>query len=309
MSGVGRYAPSPSGDLHIGNLRTAVLAWLFARSTDRGFLLRVEDLDRDRSSDEARGHQLRDLRAMGLSWPEPVMRQSTRDAAYAAALTRLTVAGHTYECYCTRREIREAIGAPHGAATDTWYPGTCAHLTDPERAARRRAAGRPPTIRLRAAGRRYAVPDALHPGYDGPAHDVVLRRFDGAFAYNLAVVVDDIAQGVDQIVRGDDLLTSAPTQLHLTALLGGRVPSYAHVPLVVSPAGRRLAKRDGAVTLADLAASGVPAGRVREIVLLSLGAAVASATAPLASIAGGFRPELLPHDPWVFDPRVIAPGR
>ncbi|PRZ29701.1 glutamyl-tRNA synthetase [Antricoccus suffuscus] len=307
--GAGRYAPSPSGDLHIGNLRTAVLAWLFARSSSRTFLLRVEDLDRERSTDAARLRQIADLQAIGLTWHGTVMRQSDRHAAYIAALDLLTAEGHTYECYCTRREIREAARAPHSVAGDAAYPGTCALLTETERAVRRRAAGRPPTIRLRGDGARYGVHDLLHPGYEGPVHDVVLRRFDGAIAYNLAVVVDDIHQGIDQIVRGDDLLAGTPTQLHLTALLGGRPVEYAHVPLVLDAGGRRLAKRNSAITLGDLAAAGVPVDRVRRSILQSLGAAISDDAASLEQLANSFRPALLPKVPWTFDPNRIASPR
>src|SRR5690606_33155528 len=174
----------------------------FARSTGRAFLVRVEDLDRQRSRPEFERTQLEDLAALGLTWEQPVVRQSERDALYAAALARLTDASLTFECFCTRREITEAVRAPHhppGA-----YPGTCRDLTEAERAARR--AERPPAIRLRAQAERWTVHDALHGTVDGHVDDVMLRRGDGAHAYNLAVVVDDGEQGVDQVVRGDDLL-------------------------------------------------------------------------------------------------------
>lgn len=309
MVGAGRYAPSPSGDLHVGNLRTAILAWLFARSTGRPFFLRVEDLDRERSSDAACLQQVADLQAIGVTWDGVVVRQSDRDAQYAEALSGLTSGGHTYECYCTRREIREAAGAPHGLAGEAAYPGTCASLTTTERAVRRRAAGRPPTIRLRGDGARYRVRDVLHPTYEGAVHDVVLRRFDGAIAYNLAVVVDDIDQHVDQIVRGDDLLSSTPPQLRLTALLGGVPAEYAHVPLVLNAQGQRLAKREGAATLGDLAAAGVPVAQVRAAILRSLGAAIPDDTAPPEQLASSFQPTLLPPEPWLFGPSEINPSR
>ncbi len=300
MVGAGRYAPSPSGDLHVGNLRTALLALLFARSTGRAFLLRVEDLDRERSSDAAGIQQIADLQAIGVTWDGVPMRQSDRDAAYGEALAGLTAGGHTYECYCTRREIREAAGAPHGLAGEAAYPGTCARLTTVERAVRRRTADRSATIRLRGDGARYRVRDVLHPAYEGSVHDVVLRRFDGAIAYNLAVVVDDIDQRVDQIVRGDDLLSSTPTQLHLSALLGGVPAEYAHVPLVLNAQGQRLAKRDSAVTLSDLAAAGMSVGQVRRTILRSLGAAITDDSAPLEQLASSFEPALLPLEPWLF---------
>ncbi|GAA3536136.1 glutamyl-Q tRNA(Asp) synthetase [Aeromicrobium flavum] len=283
----GRFAPSPSGDLHLGNLRTAILAWLFARATDRSFLVRVEDLDRQRSRPEFERTQLEDLAALGLTWDPPVVRQSERDDRYAAALDRLTDAGLTFECFCTRREVAEAVRAPHhppGA-----YPGTCRDLTEAERAERR--AERVPAIRLRAQADRWVIHDALHGEVDGHVDDVVLRRGDGAHAYNLAVVVDDGEQGVDQVVRGDDLLDVAPAQAHLAHLLGLPEPAYAHVPLALNAAGRRLAKRDGAVTLRDLSP-----GTVWDLIGDSLGVRARSPEALLAELD----PADLPRKPWIL---------
>ena len=180
----GRFAPSPSGDLHVGNLRTALLAWLFARSTGRDFVLRVEDLDRVRPGAEQR--QLDDLAALGLDWDGPVVRQTERLAAYDAAVQALADADLVYPCFCTRREVQEAPSAPHlppGA-----YPGTCRDLTDAQREAR--ATARPAALRLRAAVTSWTVHDVLHGDVEGVVDDVVLRRNDGTPAYNLAVVVD-----------------------------------------------------------------------------------------------------------------------
>jgi glutamyl-tRNA synthetase len=297
-SGAGRFAPSPSGELHLGNLRTALLAWLFARASGRRFILRVEDLDRARAGAEA--VQLRDLAAVGLDWDGEVVRQTERGALYEEAIGRLTAAGLTYECYCTRREIQEAPSAPH--APQGAYPGTCRDLTSAERARRRRE--RPAAIRLRAAVTDWAVADVLHGRYSGLVDDFVLRRNDGVVAYNLAVVVDDAAQGIDQVVRGDDLLSSAPRQAYLGGLLGVPVPQYAHVPLVLNPAGRRLAKRDGAVTLTALAAAGVGPGQVTALLLESLGL---PDTLPEALAA--FDPASLPREPWILDPQDLTPRR
>jgi glutamyl-tRNA synthetase len=226
----GRFAPSPTGDLHLGNLRTALLAWLFARSAGSRFLMRVEDLDSGRVREGIEERQLADLRAIGVDWDGPVVRQSERTELYADALERLD----TYPCWCSRAEIREAASAPHSPVGA--YPGTCRELTAAERA-EREASGRPPALRVRA---------------DGSVDDFVVRRGDGAFAYNLAVVVDDAAMGVDQVVRGDDLLDSTPRQVWLARALGLPVPDYVHVPLVLGPDGARLAKRHGAVTLREL---------------------------------------------------------
>ncbi|MFL5883664.1 MAG: tRNA glutamyl-Q(34) synthetase GluQRS, partial [Thermoleophilaceae bacterium] len=231
----GRFAPSPTGDLHLGNLRTALLAWLFARSAGSRFLMRLEDLDSGRVRPEFEERQLTDLAAIGLDWDGPVVRQSERIPLYEDALAQLERDGLVYPCYCTRREIREAASAPHGVAVEGAYPGTCRDLSGAERAAREDA-GRPPALRLRAGG---------------AVDDFVLRRNDGAFAYNLAVIVDDAEQGIEQVVRGADLADSTPRQVHLAKLLGLREPTYVHVPLMLGPDGSRLAKRHGAVTLAD----------------------------------------------------------
>ena len=206
--GAGRYAPSPTGDLHVGNLRTAVLAWLFARSTGRRFLLRIEDLDASRVRPGMAARQLADLTALGVTFDGAPLVQSERDDAYQAALA--AIADRTYECYCTRREIAEAASAPHGVQH---YPGTCRNLSDAERAERRRV----PTAGAETAGRRRPADghDLLHGEVSGTVEDFVVRRNDGVAAYNLAVVVDDAASGVDQVVRGDDLLPAAINQAYL----------------------------------------------------------------------------------------------
>ena len=243
---VGRYAPSPTGPLHLGNLRTALLAWLFARAAGSAFLLRIEDLDTGRSRPEHEAGQLADLRALGLDWDGEPVRQSERTPLYDAALGRLD----TYPCYCTRAEIREAASAPHGPGPEGAYPGTCRELTAAQRAERERA-GRPPALRVRAGGAEVTITDALAGAVTRVVDDFVVRRNDGAHAYNLAVVVDDGAQRVQEVVRGADLLDSAPRQAWLAAALGLPPVAWAHVPLVLGPDGARLAKRHGAVTLAD----------------------------------------------------------
>jgi glutamyl-tRNA synthetase len=290
MTHAGRFAPSPSGELHVGNLRTAVLAWLFARSTGRLFLLRVEDLDRARAGAEAQ--QLRDLAAIGVTWDGPVVHQTDRGRLYQDAISRLDAAGLTYECFCTRREIQEAPSAPH--APQGAYPGTCRNLSLAELQAKRRI--RPAAIRLRSAVNHWTVEDALHGSFTGVVDDFVLRRNDGVTAYNLAVVVDDAAQGIDQVVRGDDLLPSTPRQAYLASLLNIPVVEYAHVPLVVNSRGIRLAKRDGAVTLADLAAIGIAAAEARRRILVSLGLPGHSLEAALRA----FNPAVLPREAWVW---------
>lgn len=265
----GRFAPSPSGDLHFGNLRTAVLAWLFARQSGRAFFVRVEDVDSERSSVESARRQLEDLAALGLEWDEPVMYQHERGVAYAEALARLD----TYECFCSRRDIREAASAPH--VQRGMYPGTCRGLSEEQRAFRRSqlaAQGRLPAIRLRAHATEWTVTDYYKGEFTGPVDDVILKRGGnvnqaqaGDWAYNLAVVVDDGFQNVDQIVRGVDLLGSAPAQAYLAHELGLPQPQYVHVPLVVNAKGERLAKRDGAVTLREMMADN-PGATVADVV-------------------------------------------
>lgn len=287
--GAGRFAPSPSADLHIGNLRTALLAWLFARSTGRRFLLRIEDLD-DRTFDEVAQRQVADLTALGLTWDEPPEYQSARTARYDAAITLLAERGLVYECYCSRKDILRAPRAPH--APQGAYPGTCRGLADAQRA-RRRTSGRPPALRLRSDRSEFTVADLLHGSYTGIVDDLVLRRGDGVPAYNLAVVVDDAAQGIDQVVRGDDLLSSSPRQAYLGALLGYRTPVYAHVPLVLNAEGKRLAKRDGAVTLAEIGTDSALAQIADSLALAGL--------TPQKMLAE-FDPAVLPRRPWIYRP-------
>lgn len=299
----GRYAPSPSGDLHFGNLRTAVLAWLFARQTGRKFYLRVEDIDSERSSDESAMRQIEDLEALGLDFDPPVFYQHDRGDAYAEALSRLDI----YECYCSRRDIREAASAPH--TQPGMYPGACRDLTEEQRALRRSQLaeeGRLPAIRLRAHAREWTVQDFYRGEYTGPVDDVILKRGGrvdqaqaGDWAYNLAVVVDDGFQGVDQIVRGDDLLPSAPAQAYLADQLGLTAFSYIHVPLVVGAGGRRLAKRDGAVTLREMLTEKGAADVVGDIAA-SLGC---GGVTSVNEILQRFDPAQLSRDPWLWTPQ------
>jgi len=303
----GRFAPSPTGDLHLGNLRTALAAWLFARSTSSAFLVRMEDLDPAQSSEEHARSQLRDLRALGLDWDGDVVHQSNRLALYHEAIAELTARGLTYPCYCTRREIREAASAPHiGPQPDGAYPGTCRHLSARARSARERD-GRPPALRLRSDGVEVTVADDLLGPITAVVDDVVLRRNDATPAYNLAVVVDDAAQGVEQVVRADDLALSSPRQHHLATLLGLPGVRYAHVPLVLGPSGQRLAKRDGAATLADQAKGGRGPDAVRALLAHSLGQCEFDATPTAADLASSFRPLDVAPTAWTV-PDVVLKG-
>lgn len=304
-SGAGRYAPSPSGDLHLGNLRTALIAWLFARSSGRQFLIRIEDLDRARDAGSA-GRQLEDLASIGIDWDaEPVL-QSERAADHDAAIAALRAAGLVYECTCTRKDILAAPSAPH--APPGAYPGTCRDRSAAERAeARARIAPRAPALRLRAPAGLAAIEfdDRVLGPSSGDIDDLVLRRGDGTIAYNLAVVVDDAAMGVDQIVRGDDLASSTPRQILLQRLLGLPEPpavEYAHVPLVLGPSGARLAKRDGAVTLAELRIAGASSEAVLGLLARSLTLAAAGERVTADQLLRRFDPTQLPRNPWTWDP-------
>lgn len=305
--GVGRFAPSPTGDFHIGNLRTAILAWVWARRTGRRFVLRLEDIDRVRSGSADR--QIADLEAIGIDWDGEVLVQSTRFDAHDAALADLAARGLVFECYCSRKDIREAASAPH--VPPGHYPGTCLNLTEAEREAKRAALAarhRSPALRLRAPAATRTVFDELHGSYEGPVDHFVVRRSDGVPAYNLAAVVDDGFQGVDQVVRGDDLLSQAPAQAALATILGLPVPTYVHVPLALASTGARLAKRDGAVTLADLRGLGWSTGEVVEWIGRSLGLEGARTASDV--LDGLDLPALraMPLDPWVVDPPSGAPA-
>jgi len=316
----GRFAPSPTGVLHLGNLRTAVAAWLWARSNGLEFVVRMEDLDRVTSSPEHAEGQLRDLRRIGLDWDGPVVVQSERFERYHTAIARLADAGLTYPCFCSRRDIRDAAAAPHmtqpaphmtqpaphmtrpapkAGDEAQRYPGTCRHLSAAE-VSERMAVGRAPAIRLRADHTPIEITDQFAGMHRGIPDDVVLRRGDGVPAYHLAVVIDDADQGVTQVLRADDLLSSTPSQVLLQRLLGLPTPSWAHIPLVVSERGDRLAKRDGAVTLDDLAQQTRPRqpSEVTALLLSSLGQ-------PLDSIerrGRGFQLGSIPPTPLVYRP-------
>ena len=295
----GRFAPSPTGPLHLGNLRTALLAWLFARSAGGRFLVRIEDLDPGRSRREYEAVQLADLAALGLDWDGPVVRQSARRERHRAALEQLQAVGRVYPCWCTRAEIREAASAAHGPLPEGAYPGTCKRLTAAQRAERERS-GRRPALRLDAGGERVAFVDRLHGSVEAVVDDLVLWRGDDTPAYNLAVVVDDADQGIDEVVRGDDLLDTTPRQLLLQRLLRLQEPAYAHVPLVVGADGARLAKRHGAVTLADRAARGETPADVLAWMAGSLGLAAAGEAVGMALLLERFEPAALPHEPTTF---------
>lgn len=297
----GRFAPSPTGVLHLGNLRTALVAWLLARSEASRFLLRFEDLDTASVRDEYYAAQERDLLALGLDWDDAPLRQRDDQSRYLDALHDLQSAGLTYRCWCSRREIREAAAAPNGPMPDGSYPGTCSRLTAAE-ISQREASDRPPALRIRAGGVERAFVDRVCGPTSVRVDDFVLRRGDGTPAYNLVVVVDDAFQGVQEVVRADDLLLSTPRQMLLADHLGLAHPAYAHVPLVLGPDGHRLAKRDGAVTLPDREELGETAPMVLGRLAQSLGIPSPERPAAAADLLEGFSADQLPTSPWTFRP-------
>ncbi|MBM9433980.1 tRNA glutamyl-Q(34) synthetase GluQRS [Flaviflexus equikiangi] len=296
--GRGRYAPSPSGDLHLGNLRTGLIAWACARKAGLGFVMRMEDLD-ERCRLEHVETQLRDLSEIGIDWDGHVLFQSDRVDAYGEVVSRLRERDLLYECYCTRADMKDAPRAPH--APPGSYPGTCRHLSETERRHGRDKLStmrRGPALRLKADVATLTVTDRLCGEFTGYVDDFVVQRGDGAYAYNLVAVVDDHHQGVSQIVRGDDLLDSTPRQVYLQQLLGYETPEYIHVPLVLNSAGKRLAKRDGAVTLDELHREGWSTGEVFSLISQSLG--IHSGTS--AEFLEQFSLDLIGREPWIFDP-------
>src|SRR4051812_33284294 len=250
----GRFAPSPTGELHLGNARTALLSWLWARKGGGGYSVRVEDLDAPRVRRGMAEQQIEELRWLGLDWDGPPVFQSQRLALYEDALRRL--GDHVYECFCSRAEIA-AASAPQGDEGPR-YPGTCAALNRAQRDERRKL--RDPALRLRVPPGPIAFHDEIlgEQSFDTGqlVGDFVLRRADGIFAYQLAVVVDDAAMGITQVLRGADLLASTARQLLLHRLLGHPEPRWAHAPLVLSEAGERLSKRDKSLSLSALRNSG-----------------------------------------------------
>lgn len=251
---VGRFAPSPTGRMHAGNIFAALVAWLVAKSQGGRMVLRVEDLDRERSKPRFVSDVQRDFESLGLTWDEGPYFQHDRDEAYRAAFDALAARNLVYPCFCTRADLH-AASAPHRGEKPV-YPGTCRSLSADERSARAAAAGRVPAERLIVPDRVYGLDDLVQGPYTQnlarDCGDFLVRRSDGAFAYQLAVVVDDAEQGVNSVVRGMDLLCSTPQQIYLQELLGLPGAVYAHVPLIVGERDRRLSKRDRDAALDEL---------------------------------------------------------
>ncbi|MGN1369292.1 MAG: tRNA glutamyl-Q(34) synthetase GluQRS [Aristaeellaceae bacterium] len=271
MRPTGRFAPTPSGRLHLGNILCAMLAYLSARSQGGRFLLRIEDVDIPRCPRRLAQQCIDDLRFLGFIWDEEPLYQSDRGDIYRAALDRLTAEGHTYPCFCTRAQLM-SLAAPNLGDTQVIYQRTCANLSPGEAA--ERAKTRAPAIRLRVPDEDVSFVDGLFgrqtENLARDCGDFILRRSDGLYGYQLAVVVDDAMQGVTEVVRGRDILSATPRQLYLQRLLGVTPPDYVHIPLLVDAQGRRLAKRDRDLDLTALAKRFTP-GEILGMLAFSAG--------------------------------------
>ena len=243
MATVGHFAPTPSGRMHLGNVFAALVAWLSVRHDQGHLVLRMEDLDTQRTSDAFARILREDLLWLGLEWDEETQPQSQRSEVYQEYFEKLEAMGLLYPCYCTRSQLH-SVNAPHLSDGTYVYTGTCRNLTPQQRA----AFGRAPAWRVKVDDRLWTVNDRIQGAYrenlSTDCGDFVVRRADGVYVYQLAVTVDDALAGVNQVVRGTDLLSSAPRQMYLQDLLGFPHPEYAHVPMLLAPDGRRLSKRD-----------------------------------------------------------------
>ncbi len=276
----GRYAPSPTGFLHLGNARTALVAWWRARATGSPFVMRVEDLDGPRTVAEALTGNLAELRWLGLDWDEGPdvggpfgpYRQSERGAHYEQALDKLREQSLISECYLSRKDLRELASAPHGQMLAY---GPSERAANEACKAAKQAQRKTPSLRVRVEPQRVVFNDLLAGSQTVAVHDeigdFVVRRADGLWAYQLAVVVDDIAMQIGEVVRGDDLLTSTAAQLVLYRALGAKPPQYLHVPLLSDETGERMAKRRGSLTLKALQEDGVRPERVVGLLAHTLG--------------------------------------
>ncbi len=314
----GRFAPSPTGDMHLGNARTALLAYLAARKASGQMVLRLEDLDRARISPGAEARLMQDLQWLGLEWdegpdkggPRGPYRQSARTALYDQAVAALLATRKAFLCACSRTDVARAASAPHESddsddAEGPRYPGTCRDVDGAETVARAARAARTPVVRFRGDGERIRFVDEvwgdIEPlGADG-VDDFVLRRADGVAAYQLAVVVDDAAMDITHVLRGADLLRSTPRQLALYRALSLPCPTYAHVPLLLGPAGERLAKRTRPQSIADLRASGVTAGQIIGAMGTSVGLCAAGVALRPLDLLAMFDLARLPRVPSIAD--------
>lgn len=302
---IGRLAPSPTGAQHVGNARTYLIAWLSARSQGGRVILRIEDIDSPRVKLEATQQAQDDLRWLGLDWDEGPIHQTPRLPLYEAALERLKAAELVYPCTCTRTDIERAASAPHLEHEGPAYPGTCAA----RRAADAKRLERPFAWRFRSQPGVQRFQDAYCGEVDVPAElggDFVVWKSAGTPAYQLAVVVDDAAMGVTEVIRGDDLIPSTPRQLQLYTALNLTPPTFVHVPLVVGPDGRRLAKRHGDTRLSTLRASGVKPEELLGLLAWSCGWLAEIRPISTAELLPLFRLEAIPREAFVLKGELLA---
>lgn len=306
--------------MHLGNARTALLAWLSARKTGSAIALRIEDLDRPRIVANGEARLMDDLRWLGLDWDEgpdcggpcAPYRQSERSSLYDQAIDRLLSTGRAFLCACSRADVARAASAPHEGSGEhePRYPGTCRPLDPADVRIRARALGRTPVVRFRGDGGNWKFVDqvqgAVDPFGSAGVDDFVLRRADGVAAYQLAVVVDDAAMLITEVVRGDDLLRSTPRQLALYAALAAPPPRFAHVPLVLAPGGERLAKRTRPRSIRDLRTSGVPAEVVVGALGASAGLCATGRRARPSDLIANFHLGDLPRKPVEIDDRHLC---
>jgi glutamyl-tRNA synthetase len=311
----GRYAPSPTGAIHLGNARTALLAWLDTRRAGGTFVMRVEDLDVARVPVGAEARLLGDLRWLGLDWDEGPdvdvsggrgpYRQSERTALYDSGIARLLAQGRAFPCACSRADVARAASAPHAEDEEgPRYPGTCRGRPVAEIDARAAGQGRRPAIRFDGHGEMIAFVDEIQgvvPPLPDGVDDFVLQRADGTAAYQLAVIVDDAAMGITRVIRGADLLTSTPRQLALYRALGSTPPVFAHVPLVLAPSGERLAKRTRPLALAELRRRGVAPEAVVGALGASAGLCAAGERLTPRDLLPGFELSRVDRNPAVVD--------
>jgi len=310
---VGRYAPSPTGSLHLGNLRTALAAYLSVRAQRGTFLLRIEDIDRARSRPEWEPRHLRDLAALGIEWDAPPVRQSERLDLYSGSIATLDAAGHLFECFCSRKDLREAASAPHeDAECEPPYPGTCRDLDSQGREARR-AENRSSCLRLRVEGAPSRTVDLfageLEIDLRRNGGDFVVRRADGEFAYQLACAVDDAEQGVTEVLRGADLVASGVRQAWLLSLLRRPSPEYFHLPLMLGADDSRLSKRAGADDLASFEEAGVGADAVRSYLGMTLGLCAPGERRSIGELIDSWDVGRIPKGPVRFDRAALEAAR
>lgn len=310
----GRYAPSPTGPIHVGNARTALATWLSVRSRGGTFVWRLEDLDSPRVVPGMAALQMEDLAWLGLDWdegpdiggPDAPYEQSRRSEIYEAALERLAAAGHLFPCRRSRKDLQTLSSAPHGLESGTPYPAAFRPQTiEPDWLQQLRASANPDAaIRFRVHGRPVVWSDRIFgertERVDQTVGDFVLKRRDGLYAYQLAVVVDDLAMGIDEVVRGADLLDSTARQIQLIEALGGQPPAYAHVPVVVNAAGEKLSKRDRALTLRSLREAGARPEDVVGQLAWSLGLIESPDPCRPGDLLRDFSWEKISREPWVL---------